>query len=90
MSKTLTSLGRIKKFLVLIDNFPHERLSPHTIWTHQDQNLPRKRWHPLNSLVQLEVSCVNLGVLTDMIWEPLLLFPLKSFDKLNKLKNRYD
>ena len=74
---TLTSLGRIKKFLVLFDNFPHERLSPHTIWSNKDQHLPSERRHPLYSLVQLEIRCINLGVLTDMVREPLLLFSLK-------------
>ena len=73
-----TSLGRIKQFAVLTDNFSHQSLASHTWGTNQDRNLSAEWRHPLHCLVQLQVRCVHLGVLSDMIWEPLLLFPLQN------------
>ena len=40
------------------------------------QHVPGERRHPLDSLVQLEVGLVDLGVPPEVVAEPLLLFPL--------------
>ena len=66
----------------MLDNSPDQGVGAKARRAHQDQHLPGEVGHFLYGLVQLEVGCVNLSILADMIGKSLLLFLLISVNSL--------
>ena len=73
----LTSLGGVEELGVVLDDPADEGAPAHAAGPHQHQQLPAEGRHLLHGLVELQIRSVHLGVLTDMIGEPLLFFLLK-------------
>ena len=72
----LTSLGGVEELGVVLDDPADEGAPAHAPGPHQHQQLPTEWRHLLHGLVQLQVRCVHLSVLPEVVREPFLLFLL--------------
>ena len=72
----LTSLGGVEELGVVLDDPADEGAPAHAPGPHQHQQLPAEGRHLLHGLVQLQVRCVHLRVLSEVVREPFLLFLL--------------
>ena len=72
----LTSLGGVEELGVVLDDPADEGAPAHAPGPHQHQQLPAEGRHLLHGLVQLQVRCVHLSVLSEVVREPFLLFLL--------------
>ena len=76
MMRGLTSLGGVEELGVVLDDPADEGAPAHAPGPHQHQQLPAEGRHLLHGLVQLQVRCVHLRVLPEVVREPFLLFLL--------------
>ena len=72
----LTSLGGVEELGVVLDDPADEGAPAHAPGPHQHQQLPAEGRHLLHGLVQLQVRCVHLSILSEVVREPFLLFLL--------------
>ena len=72
----LTSLGGVEELGVVLDDPADEGAPAHAAGPHQHQQLPAEGRHLLHGLVQLQVRCVHLSILSEVVREPFLLFLL--------------